>query len=92
MKLVLASNNAKKLAELRTILSGAGVALLSAREAGFTDEIDETGTSFAENACIKAQTVCRATGLPAVGGRFRPVRRRARRRAGRLFRPLYRKP
>ena len=67
MKLVLASNNAKKLAELRTILSGAGVALLSAREAGFTDEIDETGTSFAENACIKAQTACRATGLPAVG-------------------------
>jgi ribonuclease PH len=64
-KLVLASNNAHKLRELREMLSGT-YEILSMRDAGFTQEIDETGATFTENAIFKAETVCRATGLLAL--------------------------
>ena len=54
-KLILASNNAKKLKELKAILSDMDVDILSQREAGCNFEVDETGTTFAENAYLKAQ-------------------------------------
>ena len=56
MKVVLASNNAHKLAELRAILSdlGHGRRARSAR-LGVHVEPEETGTTFEENSCIKAQ-------------------------------------
>ncbi|HPE15789.1 MAG TPA: XTP/dITP diphosphatase [Oscillospiraceae bacterium] len=66
MKFVLASHNPKKIEELREILSGLGVEIVSAAEAGFTGEVEETGNSFAENAMLKAKAVLQATGLPAV--------------------------
>lgn len=66
MKLVLSSDNKGKLKEFRQLLAPYNVDLLSKAEAGFTDEIEETGTTFAENAFIKAKTVCDATGLPAL--------------------------
>ena len=50
MKLILASNNKKKLRELGEILSDMDVELLSQREAGCDFEVEETGTTFAENA------------------------------------------
>lgn len=62
MKLILASNNAKKLRELKAILSDMDVELLSQREAGCDFEVDETGTTFAENAYLKAIAVYEATG------------------------------
>jgi len=62
MKLILASNNAKKLRELKAILSDMDVELLSQREAGCDFEVDETGTTFAENAFLKAEAVFKATG------------------------------
>ena len=55
MKLILASNNKKKLRELGEILSDMDVELLSQREAGCDFEVDETGTAVAD-----------ATGLAAV--------------------------
>lgn len=67
MKLVLASNNEKKLCELRQLLADTGVELLLMRQAGCTFEIEETGTTFEENARIKAEAVCAATGLAAIG-------------------------
>ncbi len=65
-KLILASNNAKKLRELRAILSDMDLEILSQREAGCDFEVDETGTTFAENAYLKAKAVFDATGEAAV--------------------------
>jgi XTP/dITP diphosphohydrolase len=67
-RLVLATRNAKKLAELRRILEEAGLAVELAGPEVFADvpEIAETGETFAENALLKARTVAAATGLPAV--------------------------
>ena len=65
MKLVLASGNAGKLAELRDLL-GDGFALHAQSEFGVGDA-DETGLSFIENAILKARHAARATGLPALG-------------------------
>ena len=64
-KIVAATTNVGKLAEMRTILSE--FEFVTAAEAGFNDEIEETGKTFSENALLKARTVCRATGLPALG-------------------------
>ena len=66
MKIVLASDNAHKLREFREILADFQIELLSKKEAGCTEEVEETGTTFAENAHIKAEAVMRATGLPAI--------------------------
>ncbi len=66
MKLIAATNNAHKLTELRAILSGSGVTLLSMKDAGLSMEIEENGTTFEENAMIKARTVYEATGIAAM--------------------------
>lgn len=66
MKLVLASRNPGKLRELRTILGGLGVEVLSESEAGLALEVEETGTTFEENSFLKADAVMRASGLGAV--------------------------
>ena len=65
MKLVLASGNAGKLAELRDLL-GDRFILHAQSEFGVGDA-DETGLSFIENAILKARHAARATGLPALG-------------------------
>ena len=66
--LVLATRNAAKLAELRRILAEAALAprLCGVDEFPDVPEVAETGTSFAENAGLKAAAVAAATGLPAV--------------------------
>lgn len=62
MKIVLASHNKKKLAELRDILSSyiPDVEILSLDDVGLTDEIEENGTTFAENAYIKAHVAAKS--------------------------------
>ncbi len=64
MKVVAATGNAHKLREMREILTGAHI--LSAAEAGFAGDVEETGATFLENALIKARAVMRATGLAAL--------------------------
>ena len=66
MKLVLASDNKNKLREFRTLFENFGVELISKAKSGFTEEVEETGETFAENARIKAEAVMRATGLAAI--------------------------
>lgn len=66
MKVVLASHNQKKMVEVKAILSQMGVEVLSQAEVGVDLEPEETGTTFEENARIKAQAVMQATGLPAI--------------------------
>ena len=61
-----ATNNAGKLKELRRILTRCGHEVKSLRELGVTLDPEETGTTFAENAKIKAEAFCKATGLPTV--------------------------
>jgi len=56
MRLVFASNNAHKLAEVREIMP-AGIEVLSLREIGFEHDIEETGVTLEENSAIKARTV-----------------------------------
>ena len=65
-KFVLATHNPGKLAEMKAILSGLGVEVVSPAEAGVEVDVEETGTTFAENAMLKAKAVCAAAGLPAI--------------------------
>lgn len=66
MKLVLASKNQKKLVEMNDILSHLGIEVCSEAEAGVDLEVEETGTTFEENAALKAFAVMEAAGLPAI--------------------------
>lgn len=65
MKLVLASNNAKKLGELRDILAPLGWELIAQGELGVS-EAEEPYCTFVENALAKARHAARVTGLPAL--------------------------
>ena len=64
-RLVLASGNAGKLAELQALLADTGAELLPQSALGVED-IEETGLTFIENALIKARHAAAATGLPAL--------------------------
>lgn len=66
MKLVLASSNAGKLAELRELLADSGLSVHAQSEFGVGDAV-ESAASFIENALIKARHASAATGLPALG-------------------------
>ena len=65
MKLVLASNNAKKLAELQVLFAPLGVALVTQGSLGIP-EADEPFDSFVENALTKARHAAKLSGLPAL--------------------------
>lgn len=65
MQLVLASNNAKKLSELRAFLGDLGVALLSQGDLGIP-EADEPHDTFIENALAKARHAAAASGLASI--------------------------
>ena len=66
MIICAASNNQGKLKELRRILERMGHTVKSLRELGIDIDPEETGTTFAENARIKAEAFCKASGLPTV--------------------------
>ncbi len=66
MKLVLASKNAHKLVEMRDILSQLGVEVVLESDVGVDVDVEETGTTFEENAFLKAHAVMEASGLPAI--------------------------
>lgn len=67
-RLILATRNAGKIAELHAILSDAGLPheLVGADAYPEIPDVKETGVTFAENALLKAHALARATGLPAV--------------------------
>ncbi|WP_028646775.1 RdgB/HAM1 family non-canonical purine NTP pyrophosphatase [Nocardiopsis sp. CNT312] len=68
MQIVLATRNAKKVPELREILSGAGVEARVRALDAFPDapEVPETEPTFTGNALLKARAIASHTGLPAV--------------------------
>ena len=66
MKMVLASKNAHKLSEMSAILSQLGIEVVLESDVGIDVEVEETGTTFEENAALKAAAVMQASGLPAI--------------------------
>ena len=66
VQIVLATHNAGKVRELADPLSQFGVEVLGLEFFPTIGEIDETGTTFEENACIKAREVARLTGLISI--------------------------
>jgi XTP/dITP diphosphohydrolase len=65
-RLVIASNNANKVREIKAILGGRFAEILSMGEAGISMEVEETGETFEENAVIKARAVAAVAGCRAL--------------------------
>ncbi len=65
MRIVLASNNAKKRKEMTAILAGLGVEVMPSEATAFV-YVDEDGETFAENAAKKAEAFAHANRLPAM--------------------------
>lgn len=61
-KLIFATGNEGKLKEIRMILGDLGVEILSLKEAGINADVEENGTTFEENAVIKATEIMKLTG------------------------------
>lgn len=65
-KLLLATNNAGKVREFRTLLQGIPFELVTPKEIGINIEVEETGNSYRENASLKARALAKASGLLAL--------------------------
>jgi XTP/dITP diphosphohydrolase len=65
-RLLLATNNADKIAEFRALLDGCGWELVVPEDVGIDLEVEETGSTYKENARIKADAFMKAGGLPAL--------------------------
>ncbi len=65
MKLLIASNNAHKIQEIREIRSGVFPEICSLKDAGLSIDVVEDGSTFEENAIKKAETVLRESGWDA---------------------------
>ena len=61
-QILFATTNEGKLGEIRAILEGTDIEVISLKDAGIDIEVIEDGTTFRENAVIKAETIMKATG------------------------------
>lgn len=67
MDFLIATHNMKKRAELERILSPLGISVKTADEAGIDlTDVEETGTTFEENAELKAVSGCKESGMPCI--------------------------
>lgn len=62
-KLLIATHNKEKLTQIKQILNGIPYTIVSLSDVGITDDVEETGTTFAENATLKATTYAKLSGL-----------------------------
>ncbi len=67
MKIILASHNPHKVEEMKSVLRDLSVEIVTLDDYPEVGDIEETGKTLEENALIKARTVNRITGLPAIG-------------------------
>lgn len=67
MKLAIATNNQHKLQEIKSILGDSFEEILSLKDLCIDIDIEETGTTFEENALIKARTIATLCNIPALG-------------------------
>lgn len=65
-KLLIATTNQGKFSEINKLLEGCPFDLMSLSDVGITDEVEETGSTFEQNAILKAQTYHRLSGLPTL--------------------------
>ena len=67
MDFLLATKNKHKIAEMDRILAPLGIRVMGEKECGVAlPEVEETGTTFAANALLKARSACEASGLPSI--------------------------
>ena len=66
MVFAVATNNQKKLKEIQRILDSFGITAKTLKELNISIEIEENGTTFEENAVIKAKTIAEICGLPTI--------------------------
>ncbi|MBQ3093669.1 MAG: XTP/dITP diphosphatase [Clostridia bacterium] len=67
MQYIVATHNNKKLKELSRILVPLGIEAVTDRDLGLSlTEVEETGSTFEENAYLKAASACKESGLPAI--------------------------
>lgn len=67
MDFLIATHNLKKRDELQRILAPLGVHVLTVDEAGIDlSDVEETGTTFMENALLKARSGCKESGMPCI--------------------------
>ena len=66
MKVVFATGNENKLKEIRQITADMDIEVVSMKDAGVYTDVDETGTTFEENAYLKASAIAKKCGLPTL--------------------------
>lgn len=66
MQLLIATTNPGKKKEFISLLEGTGFALIFPDMLGIRMEVEETGSSYTENAILKADALCKLSGLPAL--------------------------
>ncbi len=66
MKLVLATNNKDKIREIKNLLDGTGIEILTSTDFSIFPDIQETGDTLEQNAIIKAEGIYKATGLQSL--------------------------
>jgi len=64
-KILFASHNAGKISEIKNMLQPLGIKVISAADVSFPD-VEETGTTFAENSLLKSQTIAKALDIPCI--------------------------
>lgn len=66
MQFVLATHNPGKIREMSAILERFGIEVVTPKDLGITVDVEETGTTFAENSMLKAKAICELANLPAI--------------------------
>ena len=64
--IILATNNKSKVKEISEMMSGSDITFVSLAGAGINVEVEETGTTFEENALLKAREICKLSGKPTI--------------------------
>ena len=70
-RLLIATHNRGKLRELTELMGDIPYELVSLGDLGIHHDVDETGSTFEENATLKAETYCELAGINDAGGRLR---------------------
>ena len=64
--IILATNNKSKVKEISEMMSGSDITFVSLADAGINVEVEEIGTTFEENALLKAREICKLSGKPTI--------------------------
>ena len=64
--IILATNNKSKVKEISEMMSGSDITFVSLADAGINVEVEETETTFEENALLKAREICKLSGKPTI--------------------------